>query len=277
MPDIYSFLQTVYQFVKSLAVKMTKKMYRTAAVFTTGAAVVTVVMFNSGDFSGGGKNAAVSLYGDSEETEELADIPSEEAGNESGTRMEFQLAASNEQGQHLLGSLLEKDIQDEIAQSALEVEVIEKEVLMQAQQAQKEAEEREKKKKQENAVIRYTDEDYEVLLRIVQAEAGICDDKGKILVANVIINRVKSGRFPGNITDVVYQKSQFSPVSNGTIHTCRVTNQTRDCVDRALAGEDYSDGALFFMNRSRSASSNVTWFDGHLTYVTAHGGHEFFR
>ena len=56
--------------------------------------------------------------------------------------MEFQLAASNEQGQHLLGSLLERNIQDEIAQSALEVEVIEKEVLMQAQQAQKEAEEK---------------------------------------------------------------------------------------------------------------------------------------
>ena len=246
MPDIYSFLQTVYQFVKSLAVNMTKKMYRTAAVFTTGAAVVTVVMFNSGDFSGAGKNAAVSLYGDSEESEDLTDeLPSEETGNATGVRMEFQLAASNEQGQHLLGSLLEKNIQDDIAQNALEVEAIEKEVLMQAQQAKKEAEEREKQRKRENAVISYTDEDYEVLLRIVQAEAGICDDKGKILVANVIINRVKSSRFPGNVRDVVYQRSQFSPVSNGTINTCRVTQQTRDCVDRALAGEDYSDGALF--------------------------------
>ena len=278
MPDIYSFLQTVYQFVKSLAVNMTKKMYRTAAVFTTGAAVVTVVMFNSGDFSGAGKNAAVSLYGDSEESEDLTDeLSSEETGNATGVRMEFQLAASNEQGQHLLGDLLEKNIQDEIAQNALEVEAIEKEVLMQAQQAKQEAEEREREKKRENAVISYTDEDYEVLLRIVQAEAGICDDKGKILVANVIINRVKNSRFPGNIRDVVYQRSQFSPVSNGTINTCRVTQQTRDCVDRALAGEDYSDGALFFMNRSRSASSNVSWFDGHLTYITQQGGHVFYR
>lgn len=278
MPDIYSFLQTVYQFVKSLAVNMTKRMYRTAAVLTTGAAVVTVVMFNSGDFSGAGKNAAVSLYGDSEKAADWIDeLPSEEAGNETGLRMEFQLAASNEQGQHLLGSLLEKNIQDDIAQSALEVEVIEKEVLMQAQQAQKEAEEKEKQRKRENAVIRYTDEDYEVLLRIVQAEAGVCDDKGKILVANVIINRVRSKKFPDSVTDVVYQRSQFSPVSNGTINTCRITQQTRDCVDRALAGEDYSDGALYFMNRSRSASSNVNWFDGHLTYVTSHGGHEFFR
>ena len=171
MPDIYSFLQTVYQFVKSLAVNMTKKMYRTAAVFTTGAAVVTVVMFNSGDFSGAGKKAAVSLYGDSEESEDLTDeLPSEETGNATGVRMEFQLAASNEQGQHLLGSLLEKNIQDDIAQNALEVEAIEKEVLMQAQQAKKEAEEREKQRKRENAVISYTDEDYEVLLRIVQRQ-----------------------------------------------------------------------------------------------------------
>ena len=28
----------------------------------------------------------------------------------------------------------------------------------------------------------------QVLLRIVQAEAGVCDEKGKILVANVVLN-----------------------------------------------------------------------------------------
>ena len=31
-----------------------------------------------------------------------------------------------------------------------------------------------------------SEEDYNVLLKIVQAEAGICDEKGRILVANVI-------------------------------------------------------------------------------------------
>lgn len=282
MSDIYSFLQTAYHFVKSLVVNVTKKMYRTAVVLTTGLAVVTVVTFNSGSFSGAGKNAAAAFHEDGSEYAELSgEAQSEEENAEAGVRMEIQLVASNEEGQHLVGNLLEKQIQDNLAKSAVEIEVVEKEVLMQAQQAQ--AEEKEKKQqererlKREQAVISYTDEDYQVLLRIVQAEAGICDAQGKIMVANVILNRVRSNEFPNNITDVVYEKSQFSPVNDGRINTCKVTQETINCVDRALAGEDYSQGALYFMNRGGSADSNVRWFDGRLTFVTSHQRHEFFR
>ena len=123
----------------------------------------------------------------------------------------------------------------------------------------------------------YTESDYNVLLRIVQAEAGGCDMKGKILVANVILNRVESDEFPDTITDVVYEKRQFSPVSNGSINRCKVEQQTVEAVDRALAGEDYSEGALYFMNRRASSGSNVRWFDTHLDYLFQHGGHEFFK
>lgn len=123
----------------------------------------------------------------------------------------------------------------------------------------------------------YTESDYNVLLRIVQAEAGGCDMKGKILVANVILNRVESNEFPDTITDVVYEKRQFSPVSNGSINRCKVEQETVEAVDRALAGEDYSEGALFFMNRRASSGSNVRWFDTHLDYLFQHGGHEFFK
>ena len=137
-----------------------------------------------------------------------------------------------------------------------------------------EAEERERR---ERAVISYSDEDYSVLQKIVQAEAGVCDDRGKILVANVIINRVKNKKFPNSVKAVVYEPSQFSPVLDGTINSCKVTQQTIDCVNRALEGEDYSGGALYFMNRGISASSNVRWFDGKLTYVMQHGGHEFYK
>ena len=128
-----------------------------------------------------------------------------------------------------------------------------------------------------SSVISYSQKDYEVLQRIVEAEAGICDDKGRILVANVIINRVKSQEFPDTITGVVYQKSQFSPVQNGTLNSCTVSEETIEAVDRALAGEDYSQGALYFMNRGRSEAGNVTWFDQRLTYLFQHEGHEFFR
>ena len=120
-------------------------------------------------------------------------------------------------------------------------------------------------------------EDYQTLLRIVEAEAGVCDSKGKILVANVVLNRVRSGEFPNTIREVVYQPSQFSPVSNGSINTCQVTSQTIECVRRALEGEDYSQGALYFMNRGASESGAVSWFDGRLTFLFRHGGHEFFK
>lgn len=53
-------------------------------------------------------------------------------------------------------------------------------------------------------------------MKIVEAEAGSEDLNGRILVANVVLNRVKSELFPDCVTDVVYQHSngvyQFSPV-----------------------------------------------------------------
>lgn len=51
-----------------------------------------------------------------------------------------------------------------------------------------------------------SDEDYQNLLQIVEAEAGTEDIKGRIMVANVIMNRVKySECFPDNVTDVIWE------------------------------------------------------------------------
>ena len=113
--------------------------------------------------------------------------------------------------------------------------------------------------------IDVSDKDLETLFKIVEAEAGGEDRKGKLLVANVVINRVKNKKFPNNVTDVVYQQkqnvAQFSPVSNGTIHTVKVSEDTKDVVYSALRGEDVSEGALFFMARKYAAPENVQWFD----------------
>lgn len=127
-----------------------------------------------------------------------------------------------------------------------------------------------------NARIAYDEQDYEVMLKIVQAEAGGCDSTGKILVANVIMNRVESAGFPDDITSVVYERSQFSPVSSGAIDRVQVTRDTVECVDRALKGEDHSQGALYFMNR-RASGDNAKWFDRKLTFLFSHDGHEFFK
>lgn len=128
--------------------------------------------------------------------------------------------------------------------------------------------------------IEVSEKDLDTLMRIVEAEAGGEDRKGKLLVANVVINRVKSRRFPNNVTDVVYQKAknvtQFSPVSNGAINKVTVSDETREVVYSALKGEDVSNGALFFMARKYVAPENAEWFDSNLTFLFTYGGHDFY-
>ena len=105
------------------------------------------------------------------------------------------------------------------------------------------------------------DQEYQVLLKIVEAEAGCEDTEGRMLVANVVMNRVRNGYFPNTVTEVVYQRqdgtAQFSPVSDGRIDTVNVSQGTIDAVARVMNGEDISQGALFF----RSVRSRSGWFD----------------
>ncbi len=124
-------------------------------------------------------------------------------------------------------------------------------------------------------------EDYDILLRIVEAEAGTEDEDGKLLVANVVLNRVASDKFPDTVQKVVLQKNervtQFSPVASGRIWKVEISQETYAAVDRALEGEDISQGALYFASRRYAKSSSMRWFDRCLTFLFAHGGHEFFR
>ena len=128
--------------------------------------------------------------------------------------------------------------------------------------------------------IEVSEKDLDTLMRIVEAEAGGEDRTGKLLVANVVINRVRNKKFPNNVTDVVYQKAQnvtqFSPVSNGRIDEVSISEETKEVVYSALRGEDISGGALFFMARKYAVPENVAWFDSQLTYLFSYGGHDFY-
>ncbi len=122
----------------------------------------------------------------------------------------------------------------------------------------------------------YNAKDYNTLCRIVEAEASGEDMIGKIMVANVILNRVVHEKFPDTVYGVVYARGQFSPVSSGKINRVKVSDQTKEAVERALSGEDYSNGALYFAARSHASVGNMRWFDRSLKKVANHGGHEFY-
>ncbi len=310
-----SFLQTVFQFVKSLFTGVTKKMHRNAAVLTMGATLIAVIPFTAVDFQGGGKNAIVAFaetMGGSgedslEETEDTAlpetdgnvledetavDESSSLTENEADIETETKNTETNDENSDKDAADQEtedesNDAQDESSVTEAETAGGEEAGITQTESETEESAAAEVQTAAEEtaaaeepareAFTGYSDSDYNVLLRIVQAEAGNCDMEGRVMVANVILNRVEDDAFPNSITKVVYQKHQFSPVANGSIKRCKVTAETVEAVERALSGEDLTDGALYFMNRRASSKKNASWFDRHLKFLFKHGNHEFFR
>lgn len=277
MLRLHSFLRSVFLFVKSLAVKVTKQMYRSSSIVMAGMMVVAIIAFSAEGFGGSGKNALAATITEEKQEATPEDEEPEESSLVTEAKIQFGLLSTDSEGGHLAGALLEQDVRERQRKQAAaqtQIETLKKQILKE----KREEEARRKAEEERRAArrIRYSDEDYQILLRIVQAEAGICDAKGKTLVADVIINRVLSSEFPNSVKAVVYAPSQFQPVANGSINSVKVTAETIASVDRALAGDDYSNGALYFMNR-RGSGSAASWFDNHLTYLFAHDGHEFFR
>lgn len=125
-----------------------------------------------------------------------------------------------------------------------------------------------------------SDTDYANLLQIVEAEAGTEDIKGRVLIANVIMNRVKHPEFPNTVSEVIWEYdhgvAQFSPIADGRIGEVTVSDETREAVKQALEGVDYSEGALFFIQKSAAEKHNIEWFEKDLTRLFKHGVHEFY-
>jgi N-acetylmuramoyl-L-alanine amidase len=120
-----------------------------------------------------------------------------------------------------------------------------------------------------------------MLERIVEAEATGEDMIGRILVANVVFNRMTDEEFPDTVEGVIFHKVngdyQFSPLSDKRYWKVKVTDETREAVQRALEGEDYSKGAIYFMSRKRTKKSRARWFDDSLEWLFKHGAHEFYK
>ena len=110
-------------------------------------------------------------------------------------------------------------------------------------------------------------DDFNSLCKIVQAEAGHEPTDGKIMVANVVLNRVRSPHFANSISAVLASPGQFGPISNGSFASAVPNADTVNAVKSAIAGTDLSNGALYFHRGS-------SW--GNKTLVKTVGSHSFF-
>ncbi|MGN1041035.1 MAG: spore cortex-lytic enzyme [Candidatus Fimimonas sp.] len=91
---------------------------------------------------------------------------------------------------------------------------------------------------------------------------------GKVAVAAVVLNRVKSSKFPNSISGVIYQQGAFTCVSDGQINMGTNDECTRAAQD-ALNGWDPSGGALYYFNPA-TATSKWIWSRPQLITIGKH-------
>ena len=65
---------------------------------------------------------------------------------------------------------------------------------------------------------KYTEDDFELLARVIEAEAGGESDYHKLCVGTVVMNRVASDKYPNTIEGVIYQPGQYQCVTNSHIN-----------------------------------------------------------
>lgn len=86
--------------------------------------------------------------------------------------------------------------------------------------------------------------EYDYISSVIQAESNgsrdYSDFEDKVLIAAVILNRVRSGQFPNSISGVLDQSGQFTTTSNGYCSTSSSESSRWAVViaqRRLLAGE----------------------------------------
>lgn len=118
------------------------------------------------------------------------------------------------------------------------------------------------------------EEDLYWLSRIVEAEAEGESYKGKIAVANCVLNRVKSPDYPSTVKAVIFDTKygvQYTPTANGRIYNTPSADSINAAKD-ALSGVNVAGNSMFFYNPQKSPSS---WIAANRTYFTTIGNHNF--
>lgn len=109
-----------------------------------------------------------------------------------------------------------------------------------------------------------------LLARIISAEARGESYTGQVAVGAVVMNRVKSTKFPNTLAGVIYQPGAFTAVTDGQFDQPIADSAYRAARD-ALNGVDPTGGCLYYYNPATATSS---WIFS-LPVKTVIGKHRF--
>ena len=106
----------------------------------------------------------------------------------------------------------------------------------------------------QNAAAPATESESYLLARLVHGEARGEPYTGKVAVAAVVLNRVRSAAFPNTISGVIFQAGAFDCVRDGQIWLTPDSESLRAAND-ALAGWDPTAGCVYYYNPATATSS----------------------
>lgn len=128
-------------------------------------------------------------------------------------------------------------------------------------------------------IPKYSEEDVELLAKLIWHEGNAQPRDGKIAIGEVVVNRIESDLYPSTVKDVIYQPGQFSH-SRG-IAAAEPDAETLEIADEVLNHDLRvldNPAILNFRNPKKtsriSASVERNW--GKLQYATYYGDHAFY-
>lgn len=154
-------------------------------------------------------------------------------------------------------------------------EQIADEQLRLAQQIAQEEQESGQKEDTSGAMEGYTQSDLTLMAAIIQAEADNQSYEGKLAVGSVVMNRVKSSKFPNTVSGVIYQKNQFAPVNDGHLALILERGPNETCYRAARQVlEGYRNVEYLFFWTVDLANERDIW---DITYGVVIGDHYFYN
>ena len=99
--------------------------------------------------------------------------------------------------------------------------------------------------------------DVNLLARLIYGDARGESYTGQVAVGAVVMNRVRSSKFPNTISGVIYQSGAFDAVSDGQINLTPDSTAKKAAQD-AINGWDPTYGAIYYFNPN-TATNKWIW------------------